>query len=118
MAEIDFNCLIPLALRLSRYEDPGRYPSVKRDLALILPEDVLDSQVRDAILSGGGSLIESVEVFDIYVGEQIPEGTKSLAYGIVFRSPSRTLTEDEIDGLQKKIEDHLAGELGAKIRMK
>jgi phenylalanyl-tRNA synthetase beta chain len=118
VAEIDFDCLIPPASRLRRYEDLGRYPSVKRDLALILPEDVLDSQVRDAILSEGGSLIESVEIFDIYEGEQIPEGTKSLAYGIVFRSPSRTLTEDEIDGLQKRIEDHLANELNARIRMK
>jgi phenylalanyl-tRNA synthetase beta chain len=69
-------------------------------------------------MANGGTLVESVELFDVYEGEQIPRGTKSLAYAIVFRSPERTLTEAEIDKLHKGIEVALEADFGGKIRMK
>ncbi|MFH1314652.1 MAG: phenylalanine--tRNA ligase subunit beta [Candidatus Eisenbacteria bacterium] len=118
VAEIDFEHLIAPASRPRKYQDIQKYPAVKRDIAVIVPQSVVDSKIRAVILAEGGSLVESVETFDIYEGEQIPEGTKSLAYGIVFRSPARTLTEQEIDGLQKRMEERLFSEFGGKIRMK
>jgi phenylalanyl-tRNA synthetase beta chain len=83
-----------------------------------VPEAIRESRVRDLILAEGGALIESLEVFDLYRGEQIPKGTKSLAYGILYRSESRTLVEDEVDKLQQRMEERLSKELGARIRAK
>jgi phenylalanyl-tRNA synthetase beta chain len=118
VAEIDFQTLIRPALKPRKYREIQKFPAVKRDIAVVVPQSVVDSSIRKVILAEGGSLVESVETFDIYEGEQIPEGTKSLAYGIVFRSPSKTLTEEEIDGLQKRMEKRLASEFGGRIRTK
>jgi len=118
IAEIDFQQIRKAARDSGRYRSLDRYPAVKRDLAVIIPKKILESQVRSAIVANGGSLVESVELFDVYEGEQIPPGTKSLAYAIVFRSPDRTLTEAEIDLLQKDIEKALESDFGGKIRMK
>lgn len=118
VAEIEFDPLIDPASSRRRYEGLNRYPAVKRDIAIVVPKEIMDSQIRGVILSEGGALVESVEVFDVYEGEQIPPGTKSLAYAIVFRSPSRTLTEADVDQLQKTIEERITSEFGGKIRMK
>jgi phenylalanyl-tRNA synthetase beta chain len=118
IAEIDFQRLCEAAGDAGRYRSLDRYPAVKRDLAVIIPKKIMESEVRSAILANGGSLVESVDLFDVYEGEQIPPGTKSLAYAIVFRSPERTLTEAEIDSLQKDIEKALERDFGGKIRMK
>ena len=118
VAEIDFEALVRPASKPRKYREIQKFPAVKRDIAVVVPQSVVDSSIRGVILAEGGSLVESVETFDIYEGEQIPEGTKSLAYGIVFRSPSKTLTEQEIDDLQKRMEERLASEFGGRIRTK
>jgi len=118
IAELDFQRLREAAGDSGRYRSLDRYPAVKRDLAVIVPKKIMESQVRSVILANGGSLVESVDLFDVYEGEQIPPGTKSLAYAIVFRSPERTLTEAEIDSLQKDMENALESDFGGKIRMK
>jgi phenylalanyl-tRNA synthetase beta chain len=116
VAEIDFACMVPGAGRISKYSGLQRYPAVKRDIAVVVSENVLESDVRGVILSSGGSLVERLELFDIYEGDQIPRGTKSLAYAITMRSPERTLTEAEADRLHKSIEDGLKSQLDARIR--
>jgi phenylalanyl-tRNA synthetase beta chain len=118
VAEIDFDRLIEPASVERKFHTVQKYPAVKRDIAVIVPKKVLESHVRDVILTHGGPLVETVEVFDVYEGDQIPGGTKSLAYAIVFRSADATLTEQEVDQLQKKIEQVLESEFGGKIRMK
>jgi phenylalanyl-tRNA synthetase beta chain len=118
IAELDFHLLREASGDSGRYRSLDRYPAVKRDLAVIIPKKILESQVRSVILANGGNLVESVELFDVYEGEQIPPGTKSLAYAIVFRSPERTLTEAEIDSRQKDMESALESDFGGKIRMK
>jgi phenylalanyl-tRNA synthetase beta chain len=117
-AEIDFSAMWDLAPGRTRYREIPRFPAVKRDLAVVVPEAVREADVRQAILAEAGALVESVGVFDLYRGSQIPEGTKSLAYGIVFRSESGTLKEEDIDVIQRKIETRLVQGLGAKIRDK
>ncbi len=118
IAEIDFKQVREAVRGAGRYRSLDRYPAVKRDLAVTIPKKILESQVRSVILSNGGSLVESVKLFDVYEGEQIPSGTKSLAYAIVFRSSERTLTEAEIDSLQKDMEKALESDFGGKLRMK
>lgn len=118
VAEIDLAPLLETAALTARFREIPRHPAVKRDIAVVVPEAVEESEVRKAILGEAGDLLETVEVFDLYRGKQIPKGTKSLAYGMIFRSESRTLKEEEVDSVQRRIEERLGREFGAKIRDK
>jgi phenylalanyl-tRNA synthetase beta chain len=118
VAEIDLAPLLESAATICKVREVPKHPAVKRDIAVVVPEAVRESDVRKVIIGEGGDLMETVEVFDLYRGEQIPEGTKSLAYGMMFRSESRTLKEEEVDSIQKRIEQRLGKEFGAKIRDK
>ena len=103
------------SLGREQYEDVTSFPAVRQDLAAVVDEDVPAAKVRDAVLAGGGELLRSAEVFDLYRGEQVGEGRKSLALRLTFRAPDRTLTDDEVAGLREQIRSQLA-ELGGSIR--
>jgi phenylalanyl-tRNA synthetase beta chain len=117
VAEIEFEALVGAGTGDRKYAATPRFPSIKRDLAVIAGQNVLESQVRGVILGQGEGLIESIRLFDVYEGEQIPSGMKSLAYAIVFRSAEATLTDDRVDIILKNIENKLKSELDARIRM-
>jgi phenylalanyl-tRNA synthetase beta chain len=85
------------------FEDVTTYPSVRQDLAVVVPTDVSAAQVRTAVLAGGGELLRAAEVFDLYEGEQLGEGRKSLALRLEFRAPDRTLTDEEVAGRRESI---------------
>lgn len=116
VAEIDLGALMERVQEGVRYEKTPRFPALKRDLAVIVPRSVREADVRGLIISAGGPLLRGVDLFDVYTGGQIPEGTISLAYSVVFQSDERTLQEDEVNSLQKKIEDSIANRLGGKLR--
>jgi phenylalanyl-tRNA synthetase beta chain len=103
------------SLGREQYEDVTGLPAVHEDLAVIVDEDVAAAKVRDAVLSGGGELLRSAEVFDLYRGEQVGEGRKSLALRLTFRALDRTLTDAEVAGLREEIRSRLT-ELGGSIR--
>jgi phenylalanyl-tRNA synthetase beta chain len=86
------------------FEDVTTYPSVRQDLAVVVPGEISAAQVRDAVLAGGGELLRSAEVFDLYEGEQLGEDRKSLALRLEFRAADRTLTDEEVAGLRSAIE--------------
>ncbi|HEX6455291.1 MAG TPA: hypothetical protein VF009_02085, partial [Solirubrobacterales bacterium] len=98
-----------------RYEDVTTFPAVYQDLAVIVPAETSSSDVRAAVMAGGGELLRAAEVFDIYEGEQISEGRKSLALNLEFRATDRTLTDEEVALIQVKIVDKLS-EIGANLR--
>jgi phenylalanyl-tRNA synthetase beta chain len=79
-----------------QFEDVTTYPAVHQDLAIVVDEAVPAARVREAVLSGGGELLRRAEVFDLYRGEQIGAGRKSIAMRLEFRSPERTLTDEEV----------------------
>jgi len=81
----------------------------------VVPEDVSAEQVRLAALEGGGELLRSARVFDVYRGEQVGEGRKSLALRLEFRAADRTLTDEEVAGLRQQIESEL-GSVGGSLR--
>ena len=87
-----------------RYEDVISYPAVHQDIAVVVSEETSAESVRAAVMRGGGELLRSAEVFDLYRGEQLGEGRKSLALRLVFRAPDRTLTDQEVAGLREQIE--------------
>ena len=103
------------SLGREQYEDVTSFPAVRQDLAAVVDEDVPAAKVRDAVLGGGGELLRSAEVFDLYRGEQAGKGRKSLALRLTFRAPDRTLTDDEVAGLREQIRSQLA-ELGGSLR--
>jgi phenylalanyl-tRNA synthetase beta chain len=97
------------------YEDVTTHPSVQQDLAVVVPVEVTAVAVRDAVLEGGGELLRSAEVFDLYEGEQLGEGRKSLALRLEFRAADRTLTDEEVSGLRGSIEAQLE-QVGGSLR--
>lgn len=117
VAELDARSLIGEE-EFRKAIEPIRFPAVKRDIAVVVGEDILDADVRRIILEEGGDLVESIETFDLYRGDRIPQGTKSLGYAIVFRSPERTLEEKEVAQIEARIEARIKADLGGYLRRK
>ncbi len=97
------------------FEDLTTHPAVLQDLAVVVEDSVPAAEVRAAVLAGGGELLRSAEVFDLYQGEQLGEGRKSLALRLEFRAADRTLTDEEVAGLRDSIAAKL-GEIGGTLR--
>lgn len=93
------------------------YPPILEDLAVIVEEERPAAQVAEVIAGAGGELVTDVRLFDLYRGEQIGEGRKSLAYSLVYQSPERTLTDEEVASVRERIVEALETELGAELRM-
>ena len=91
------------------------YPVAKEDVALVVDDGVTAEALRSALAAGGGDLLESVRLFDVYSGPQVPEGKKSLAFSLRLRAPDRTLTDEDITGVREAALA-AAAELGAALR--
>jgi phenylalanyl-tRNA synthetase beta chain len=98
-----------------RYEDVTTFPAVYQDLAVVLPAETPAAEVRAAVMAGGGELLRAAEVFDLYEGEQLGEGRKSLALNLEFRADDRTLTDEEVAERREAIKAKL-GEIGGSLR--
>jgi phenylalanyl-tRNA synthetase beta chain len=92
------------------FEDVTSFPGVYQDIAVVVGQAVPAARVREAVLAGGGELLRAAEVFDLYEGEQLGAGRKSLALRLEFRAADRTLTDEEVAELRGAIEAELAGE--------
>ncbi len=97
------------------YADFTTFPAVYQDLAVLVPAAVSAAELRAAVLAGGGELLHGAEVFDLFEGEQLGEGRKSLALGLEFRAPDRTLTDEEVAGLREAIKAELE-QIGGTLR--
>jgi phenylalanyl-tRNA synthetase beta chain len=89
------------------FEDVTTFPAVRQDLAVVVPDAVAAEEVRGTVLGAGGELLHAATVFDLYAGEQLGEGRKSLALRLEFRAPDRTLTDDEVAARRTAIEAEL-----------
>ncbi|HEX5592449.1 MAG TPA: phenylalanine--tRNA ligase subunit beta [Solirubrobacterales bacterium] len=98
-----------------RYEDVTTFPAVYQDLAVVVPAETPAAEVRAAVIAGGGELLRAAEVFDLYEGEQLGEGRKSLALNLEFRADDRTLTDEEVAERREAIKAKL-GEIGGSLR--
>jgi phenylalanyl-tRNA synthetase beta chain len=113
--EVDFELLAELAGGDVRYRDVPAFPPLVQDIAVVVPDGVAAADVVAAVRSGAGALLDRVELFDVYRGEQVGAGSKSLALRLEFRSPDRTLTDDDVAATRGEIERALAG-VGGKLR--
>jgi phenylalanyl-tRNA synthetase beta chain len=92
------------------------FPPVKEDIAVIVDENVPGARVQSLIESAGGDLLVDVTLFDLYRGEQIGAGKKSLAYRLTYQAPDRTLTDAEAAKIRERIVKKLKEEAGAVLR--
>jgi phenylalanyl-tRNA synthetase beta chain len=114
--EVDLAALVAASpLGEETYEDVISFPAVRQDVAVVVDEAVPAAEVRSAVLEGGGQLLRSAEVFDLYRGEQLGGGRKSLALRLVFRAADRTLTDEEVAERRRAIEAAVEG-IGGSLR--
>jgi len=116
LGELNLAALLDQAKTGCQYRPLPRYPAVPRDLALIVEKTVPAGQILEQIRKTGGKILEDVSLFDIYEGSQIPEGYRSMAFSLVYRASDRTLKDDEVNKVHKKILTALEREIGAKLR--
>jgi phenylalanyl-tRNA synthetase beta chain len=97
------------------FEDVTTFPAVYQDLAVLVPADVAAARLRESVLNAGGELLHAAEVFDLFEGEQLGEGKKSLALRLEFRAADRTLTDEEVVAQRAAIEAELT-KIGGSLR--
>lgn len=115
VAVIDMPYIYEMADFNKKYEGIAKFPAVSRDISMVVPKEIPVGQIEAVIEQRGGKILESYKLFDIYEGDQIEKGFKSVAYNIVFRAKDRTLEENDIAGAMKKILNGLEG-LGIQLR--
>jgi phenylalanyl-tRNA synthetase beta chain len=101
---------------VSQFSEIPKFPAVKRDLAIMVPQQVTSREILDAITGSGGATLERAELFDLYAGDQIAKGQKSLAFSLVYRHPERTLNDAEVNQVHQEIVQALKDKFGAEIR--
>ena len=116
VGEFDYELLCGTFNKKVYYEAVSRYPSMERDLAVTVDEGVLCGDLIAAIKGAGGEHLKSVKLFDIYRGDQIAAGKKSMAFNLVYSSLERTLTVEEVDGSIKNVLKALREAFGAELR--
>ncbi len=114
LVEIDLEKVSTKITDIKRYQPIPRFPSVTRDIALVVDEQVSYGRAEEIIQRF--PLVTRVTLFDLYRGEQIPEGKKSFAMRIIYQSPRHTLTDEEVNQTQEQMLDRLHQELGATLR--
>ncbi len=107
VAVIDMTYIYEMANFDTKFEGIAKFPAVKRDISMVVPKDILVGTIEEVIAKKGGNNLESYSLFDIYEGDQIQEGFKSVAYSIVFRAKDKTLEDADVN----KAMDNILGAL-------
>ncbi len=115
--DFDIEKITDAAVFSKRFEPIPIYPSIQRDLAIVVDQDLKSDMPMDIINTTGGEWVESIRLFDVYEGNQVPDGKKSLAYTITYHSATETLTDKAVNDRHNKIVQRLNKELGAELRM-
>ena len=114
--ELDVDALVDRVPDLIVYEDVITFPPVRQDLAFVVPEEVTAGQLAAAAHEAAGDELRELRAFDVYRGDQVGQGKKSIAFSVTFQSPERTLTDDEAAGLRRRIVSRLEQDFGAQLR--
>jgi len=101
---------------LGSYRSLSRFPALTQDLAIVCPEELPAARVEATVRAAAGDLLASLRLFDVYRGEPLPAGTRSLAFALTFQAPDRTLAEDDVQPVRALIITELKNELGVDLR--
>lgn len=116
VAELDFDKIVENTIGNYTYKELPKYPTIKRDFAFVMDRDIDSVELEKISKKYGKELLESFKVFDIYQGENIEEGKKSVAFSLVFRAADRTLEDAEVTEICEKIVAEIESEIKAKLR--
>ena len=114
--EIDLDKLLDKKVGKMKYKEISKFPSVKKDLAVVVDKNVTAEEIAVLIKKAGGSSLSKIEAFDVYTGKGIDENKKSIAYSLTFEKMDRTLTDEEISQSMEKIVEMLNKKIGAELR--
>lgn len=114
--EINLSKLLSKKVGKMKYKEISKFPSIKKDVAFIVDRDLESSTIEKQIKKSAGNLLTNIEVFDVYTGEHVEEGKKSIAYSLTFSDSKKTLTDDEVTGIFSKVISDAEKVLGAEIR--
>lgn len=114
--ELNLNKLLDLKVKPIKHKEPSKYPSIRKDLSFVMKKDVESSIIKNQIKRSGSRLLTNVTEFDLYVGENVGEDEKSIAYNITFNDPTRTMNDNEINEIIEKIIKDVETKCNAKLR--
>jgi phenylalanyl-tRNA synthetase beta chain len=116
-ADINWNAVLKeLGEHNVRYAEISKFPEVKRDLALLLDKNIAFAEIKKIAYDTERKLLKRVNLFDVYEGKNLEPGKKSYAVSFVLQDDSKTLTDNQIDGIMKKLQENYETKLGAKLR--
>ena len=116
LAEIDFDRLIDQGMSPPQYRSIPRFPSVIRDVSIIVDAEVQAGQILKFIQNFQSALLREVRLFDVYVGKPVPMGQKSLTFALTYRADDRTLTDEEVNSIQTQVVEQLRQRFSAQLR--
>lgn len=116
--EFSLDKLMTKKVRNLKFKEITKYPSVNKDLAFVLDKDIESDQIMNILKRVGGRLLSKVDVFDLYVGENVLENEKSIAYSLTFQNSDKTLTDEEVTTVVNKMISEVEVKVNAKLRSK
>ena len=116
MLEMAVEPLVASATAVPQYKHLPKFPSMSRDIAVVVPAEVTNAELEQVIREHAGELLQGVRVFDIYTGKQVAAGCKSMAFNLTYQAADRTLTDAEVDASMKKVIAEVAEAYKAKLR--
>ena len=114
--EINLDKLLSKKTGKMKFKEISKYPTIKKDLAVLVDKTIPSEEIAKAIKKAAGSLLTNVEVFDVYEGKNIEEGKRSIAYSLSFGKQDRTLTDEEVNDVMNKVIENLQNKMGAELR--
>lgn len=118
VAEFSMTKLMEKQIKAIKYKEANKYPSISKDVAFVVKKDITVLRLIEQIKKSGGRLLTSIDVFDVYVGENVKEDEKSIAFNLRFEDNNRTLSDDEVTKIFNKIINDVEVKLNAKLRNK
>ncbi len=114
--ELDFAALAAFQRPVKSIQPPPRFPAIRRDLAIVLDQDIPAARIIGVVEQVNQTWLESIEIFDVYTGEGVPAGKKSVALSLRYRSPERTLTDEEVNRAHEELVREVLPKLNAQMR--
>lgn len=114
--EINLDKLLAKKTGKMKFKEISKYPTISKDLAILIDKNISADEISKAIKKSAGSLLTKTEIFDVYEGKNIPEGKRSIAYSLSFGTNDRTLTDEEINNVMNKVIENLQNKMGAELR--
>ena len=115
-ADFNWNAILKMISNKIKFTDIPKYPEVRRDLSLLLDENITFEAIYKIARHSEKTLLKEIDLFDVYQGKNLPDGKKSYAVSFTIQDNSKTLTEDQIDKVMSKLQKNLETELGASLR--